>query len=342
VRIIEYTQARLRATGSKSHGGITVTRSDRPPHYAGGRLDRASSLRRDPAWIARQLAAPGIRLLPLWRSRSLTVDLGNGRPQLVCCSGTAAAAVLSAAAEICFLGLDAGAPLFAADLSDLSAEAALALVAEGEFVDLRCIGALLPAREAALGAYARGLLHWHLHNRFCGRCGHFSKSRNGGHVRRCGNPGCGHETYPRTDPAVIMLVEQTGSQGRPARCLLGRNSGFAPGVYSTLAGFVDPGENLEEAVAREVFEEVGVRVDRVVYQASQPWPFPSSIMLGFRARALTSEIRLDGDELEDAAWYSADEIRGFGDWGDPDARLRLPRRDSIAWLLVNAWLGEHP
>ncbi len=333
----------FQATGSHSDRGCIVIWSNRPPYCAGGELDRASNQRRDPAWVARQLAAPNILVVPVWRSRSLIAGLRDGRPQLVCSRGTATADVLSAASEICFLGLDGGStPLFAADLSGHSGDTALALAADGEFVDLRRASPLLPAPEAALGAYARGMLHWHRHNRFCGRCGHASESRHGGHIRRCGNPDCGHATYPRTDPAVIMLVEQAPSRGKLARCLLGHNRRSAPGVYSALAGFVDSGENLEEAVAREVLEEVGVRVDRIVYQASQPWPFPSSIMLGFRARALASKIRVDGDEIEDAAWFSADEIRAFGDWGDPGARLQLPRHDSIAWLLVNAWLAENP
>ncbi len=333
----------FRATGSHADRGCVVIWGNQAPHYAGGELDRASSQRKDPAWVARQLAGTGMLVVPVWRSRSLITGLRDGRPRLVRSIGTATPEVLAAASEICFLGLDGDAPLFAADLSGHSGDAALTLVADGEFVDLRQAGPLLPAPEAALGAYARGILHWLRHNRFCGLCGHASESRHGGHIKRCGNPDCGHEIYPRTDPAVIMLVvEQAPSRGKPARCLLGRNRRFAPGRYSTLAGFVDPGENLEEAVAREVLEEVGVRIDRIAYQASQPWPFPSSIMLGFRAQALTSEIRVDGDEIEDAAWFSADEVRTFGDWGDPGARRQLPRRDSIARLLINTWLAENP
>ena len=189
-------------------------------------------------------------------------------------------------------------------------------------------------------AYARGILHWHQHHRYCGQCGHPTENQHGGHMRLCLNPDCGRETFPRTDPAVIMLVEHTPSNGEPPKCLLGRHSAWPPGSYSTLAGFVEPVESLEEAVAREVFEEAGIRVANVRYQASQPWPFPSSLMLGFRAQAETTAIKLDPDELADARWFTAEEIRSFGEWGDDSASLRLPRKDSIARFLVESWLGE--
>ena len=313
----------------------------RVPRYAGAGLDRAAQERKDPQWLSRRLADPGSMVVPLWQHLSLVSGLSDPAPRLICCSGVAAGALLAAASETSFLGLDGERALFAADLSGLSRDEAQMLAGDGEFVELRRAGTVLPAPQAALAAYARGMLYWHRHNRFCGRCGQASESRHGGHMRRCRNPDCGLETYPRTDPAVIVLVEQAATAGHPARCLLGRNRRFAPGVYSTLAGFVDPGENLEEAVVREVHEEVGVRVGSITYQASQPWPFPSSIMLGFRARALTSEISVDGDEIEEAFWFSAAQVRGFGDWNDAGARLRLPRRDSIAWMLINAWLAEN-
>jgi NAD+ diphosphatase len=145
--------------------------------------------------------------------------------------------------------------------------------------------------------------------------------------------------HPRTDPAVIMLVVRGGGD-RPHQCLLGNNTKMPNGVYSTLAGFVEPGESLEEAVAREVYEEAGVRVTDVTYTGSQPWPFPASIMLGFRATAVTTDIDIDPQELDDARWFTAEDLRTFGEWADDDADRRLPRKDSIARALIETWLAD--
>ena len=164
--------------------------------------------------------------------------------------------------------------------------------------------------------------------------------RRAGHVRQCTNPECGTESFPRTDPVVIKLVIRPASENRPARCLFGRNRRFPRGAYSLLAGFVEPGESLEDAVAREVWEEAGVRVRDVRYEASQPWPFPYSMMLGFRAAAETEEIVLDGDELDEARWFTAAEVAEFGEWEDESAEFRRPRKDSIARALIDLWIEE--
>ena len=173
---------------------------------------------------------------------------------------------------------------------------------------------------------------------FCGRCGTAMANQKGGMLRRCQDEDCRGTAFPRIDPAIIVLVEdrQLHGDGTP-RCLLGRAPAWPPGVYSTLAGFVEPGESLEETVAREVREESGIGVEQVRYHASQPWPFPSSLMLGFHATARTLEITTHDDELEDARWFSADELRQAGDWGE-DQALCLPRRDSIARHLIEHWL----
>jgi NAD+ diphosphatase len=313
--------------------------------YAGGRLDRADRLRRDAEGLAARLTRPDTRLVPVWRDRNLIAGLDDEPPSVagvaaVAPSGTGAARIVAASAETVFLGLDGRTAVFAADLSDLEEEAARDLAGTGGFVDLRRAGPLMKSQEAALVAYARGVLHWHRSHRFCSRCGTASESRDGGHIRVCGNPDCGRRTFPRTDPAVIMLVEHRPNDGSPPRCLLGRHRRLPPGVFSTLAGFVEPGESLEETVAREVREEAGVRVAEVAYQGSQPWPFPASIMLGFRARARTTEITLDDDELDDARWFTAEEVRGFGEWAEEDAPRRLPRKDSIARSLIRDWVEE--
>jgi NAD+ diphosphatase len=187
-----------------------------------------------------------------------------------------------------------------------------------------------PRGEGSLLAYARGLIYWHGRHRFCGVCGSPTLAFEGGHVRRCTNPACGSSHFPRTDPAVIMLVTDGD------RALVGRQAVWPKGMHSTLAGFVEPGESLEAAVAREVFEEAGIEVDQVRYHSSQPWPFPCSIMLGFYARARTTEIKLDQLELEDARWVERDWLLAHQD----DEDFRLPRLDSIARRLIEDWLGR--
>ena len=180
----------------------------------------------------------------------------------------------------------------------------------GQFQELRQVAALLDAPDAAILAHARAMAYWHQRHRFCGDCGSPTESREGGYVRVCSNAQCGQHHFPRSDPAIIVLVESGN------RCLLGRKSSWPAGQYSTIAGFVEPGECIEGAVIREVSEETGVQVGEIHYQSSQPWPFPSSLMLGFRARAVESTIRVDQDELrrEDAQWFTREEhpVRAAG------------------------------
>lgn len=192
------------------------------------------------------------------------------------------------------------------------------------------MASLLAPGEGELLAHARALAYWHRRHRFCGDCGHPTEGAQGGHVRVCSNPQCGRQHFPRTDPAVIVLV--TAGE----RCLLGRQPSWLPGRYSTIAGFVEPGESLEAAVVREVGEETGVRVREVRYQSSQPWPFPASLMLGFRAVAEGEDIHLGDEELEDARWFSREELERAMEEG----ALRLPGRISIAYRLIEDWFDE--
>lgn len=230
--------------------------------------------------------------------------------------------------------------MFTADVSAAGEERLAAIAAAGTFVDLRQVGPMLDAHEAALLAYARGILGWHRRTRFCGVCGSPTGSHHAGHMRRCEDARCATEIYPRTDPAVIMLVERIPADGSPRQCLLARHSRLPARAYSTLAGFVEPGESLEEAVAREVMEETGVRVSRVTYQSSQPWPFPASLMVGFLALAASEEITIDHTELDEARWFTAAEVAAFGEWEDDSAPFRLPRKDSIARVLLDTWMGR--
>jgi NAD+ diphosphatase len=282
--------------------------------YTDCRLDRAGHLRQDEAWLAARRRDPDSVVL-LLRDLQVAVD-GDGRgPRL----GLVPVGELDGPLpeHAMFLGLDGERAVFAASV----AEAPPGLA----FVELRGVGSLLPAPEAGLAAYARGLAFWQGRQGFCNACGARTDPVAGGHARRC--VACGAEHFPRTDPAVIVLVHHGD------HCLLGRSARFPEGMYSTLAGFVEPGESLEDAVVREVFEESGVRALRPRYLASQPWPFPASLMLGFHAEAEARVLRVDRTELVDARWIARADLL------DPERRpVRLPSPDSIARHLIETWL----
>jgi NAD+ diphosphatase len=235
-----------------------------------------------------------------------------------------------------FLGLDEKKSYFALDISKSANKGDLVLPYGAEFIDMRQVGSQLPAQMASLGILAKALCYWHSINQYCGRCGKKSKLVEAGHARKCCNPNCRNMTFPRTDPAVIMLVTHVFNDGIE-RCLLGRQAQWPEGVYSTLAGFVDPAETLEQAVIREVKEEANIDVDEVTYLASQPWPFPSSLMLGFIAKATTTDIAVEQDELEHARWFSRSELDSFLEWGVSSPGLKLTRKDSISRYLIDYW-----
>lgn len=309
--------------------------------YSGLGLDRASELRKDAAWVDKQWNQSSCRVLLLKNDYNLMhwpVEIDNA-PVSISHSREEIENLALQSPEVVFLGLDKNIPLFAADVSMRADEMFRAFLGDNEFIDLRRAGWLLSAQEAALLAYARGLLYWNRHSGYCSTCGSPTVIQHGGHLKLCSNTECARMTFPRTDPAVIMLVEQWPKSGPPL-CLLARNARFPSRLMSTLAGFVDPSESLEETVIREVFEESGIQVSNVVYQASQPWPFPSSIMLGFRALAVTTDIRIDEVEIEEAGWFSADELGSFGEWGDSGDGYCLPRRDSIARYLIESWIDD--
>jgi NAD+ diphosphatase len=299
----------------------------KPPNfYAANGLDRAGHRRREPEWLVERLAHPETRFVPVWRGQNLILGAGAAEPIAAVLSRES---LLAVEGEAVLLGLREERAYFALDLSERDTPLDV-IRAEGpvEFTDLRRVGPLLARPDGALLAYARGIVFWHGRHRFCGVCGSATQSEEGGHVRRCTNAECKASHFPRTDPAVIMLVTDGD------RALLGRQKVWAKGQHSTLAGFVEPGESLEEAVAREVHEETGIVVNEVTYHSSQPWPFPASIMLGFTARAVTTELHVDLDELETARWFD----RAFILAHPEDDEFRLPRRDSIARRLIEDWL----
>ena len=322
-----------------------------PNYYAASGFERAGLRRREPEWIRDRVLDPASVFVPVWRSQNLVIEIEGGEPRAAVLTVEAVGGLLGdlsndaideglARGEFVFLGLIDERAHFALDVS--AAEAPLeavrspALAAAGieeagvRFADLRQLAGRLEHREGNLLALARAMTYWHSRHRFCGMCGAPTRSEEAGHMRRCTDPACAAMHFPRTDPAVIMLV----THGE--RALLGRNKNFVAGMYSTLAGFVEPGESLEDAVAREVREESAIEVGAVHYHSSQPWPFPANIMLGFYAEAVTSEITVDYGELEDARWFEREWLRTHVD----DASFRLPRRDSIARRLIGDWLAE--
>jgi len=308
---------------------VTLILASRPNPYSGSPLDRAARLREDSAWIEAALAAPGTWWAPVWRGRNLMRGAGDGHPEAVYLTGAAAGAVRMAGGPWAFLGLLNGVPLFAVDASAAEDPAPLLPADLGAFTDLRAVAGLLPDADAAVLAHARGLMHWRTRHGFCGVCGAACAPRSAGNAVQCTDPACATQHFPRTDPAVIMLI----TLGE--RALLGHSKRFPiPNMYSTLAGFVEPGESLEEAVAREVFEEAGVRVGAVTYHSSQPWPFPASIMLGFYGEALSEEIVIDREEIEDARWFTRAQIRNHAEHG-----FQVPRGDSIARRLIEDWVA---
>jgi NAD+ diphosphatase len=306
--------------------------------FAGSALDRAAGRRGDPAALAALLAAGTV--LALWRGRPLL----RGGAGL--CWLPPSHPALAAAPPPVFLGLDAGTARFAQDLSawmpaDGGTEGPAGpaddrplphpeLPADAAFVELRRVMTALPPREGELAATAKAVVEWHRTHGFCAVCGTGSRPVEGGWQRQC--PACGARHFPRTDPVVIMLV----THGE--RALLGRSPGWPEGMYSCLAGFVEPGETIEAAVRREVAEEAGIGIGAVRYLASQPWPFPSSLMIGCLAEALGDSLTIDPAEIEDARWVARDEMVAVIAGTHP--AIRPPRRGAIARALVAGWLAD--
>ena len=289
--------------------------------YADGDFDRAAEWREDADWLAARLAAPASRVYPIWRHRYIFVD--ELTPLIL---EPSRAADLVDLRQAVLLGLIDGTAHFTLDISALSEEA-LADSLAGDTHDLRDVAMNLSDRMAALLAFGRGMSVWHADHQHCGRCGGATVIERAGHARRCLNQGCGRLHFPRTDPAVITLVIDGD------RCLLARRATITIPRFSTVAGFVEPGETLEDAVRREVAEEVGVKTGAVRYRASQPWPFPSSLMMGFWARALDSRIKVDGAEISEAAWFTRRDI----DRALAREEIILPPEDSISRRLVEEW-----
>jgi NAD+ diphosphatase len=291
----------------------------RPNFLSGPYIDRRSEAREDERWIEQARADAGTRYLVGRGSAQLLrtgsepgiAFLDNSEPQLRALDD----------AHLVLLGWFHGERLV---FADLPADLPFAAPAGTAFEELRPLTAVLPPQEAALMAYARALSTWRARQRRCGVCGSPTVPTHAGHCLHCSNPSCAQDFFPRIDPAIIVLV----SDGE--RALLGRQASWPARRYSTVAGFVEPGESLEDAVAREVLEETGVVVSNVRYHSSQPWPFPSSLMLGFFASAAPSSAVLVGGELEDARWFTREQVTS--------GEALAPPTQSISWRLIESWL----
>lgn len=290
----------------------------RPSHFSGPYIERRTDLRRDAAALAAAWADPAARLLPVWDAQPLIRDGAAARLSRAELGGLA-----PDRAQAVFLGLEDGAPRFAFALESRDPPAGL-----GTFAGLRDLVSQVSARDAGLLAYARGMVNWHRHHRHCGLCGAPTRMDEAGFVLACTAAGCNHRSFPRLDPAIIVLVHHD------RRCLLGRQPAWPADRFSTIAGFVEPGESLEDAVRREVREETNIDVGHCEYRGSQPWPFPASLMVGFHAAAATDDIRCNDAELAEARWLTREELAS--------GAVVLPPRASIAWQLIESWFDAVP
>ncbi|MDF0600767.1 NAD(+) diphosphatase [Psychromarinibacter sp. C21-152] len=309
--------------------------------FGGSALNRAAELRGNPGAIAAQLADAHARALPIWRGKPLLTGEALDLPGWLPLDH----AVFAQAGRPVFLGLDDTGPRFAFDISawepeeapdtlgaffDPSQQRHPALPGDHVFAELRGAMTRMTPRAAELVATAKAVLSWHHTHGACAKCGAPTEMTMAGWQRDC--PTCGAHHFPRTDPVVIMLILRGNS------VLMGRSPHWPEGMYSLLAGFVEPGETIEAAVRREVFEESGIRVGTVDYLSSQPWPFPASLMFGCRGDALSAEIEVDTNEIEDAIWVSREEMMDV--FAGNSTRLKPARRGAIAHFLIWNWLAD--
>jgi NAD+ diphosphatase len=298
--------------------------------YAGNPLDRGDHERRDEEWLSASAKAATSKFLPLWEN---TVMVTEGSDQSLGWLDIKEIDRLGIEVEGVFLGLRDRAAHFTVDITkNESAVKGLKESGDWAFEDTRAVTGLISATDSGIVAQARAQINWHNRHGFCSVCGHPTEMKKGGHVRRCGN--CNTQHFPRTDPVVITVV----SDGD--RLLLGQSKGRlqATNRYSVLAGFMDQGESIEEAVQREIMEESGIQVRNVRYHSSQPWPFPSTLMIGCHADAATSEITMDEGEMADVQWFTRKDV--LSALAGTNEKLALPASIAIAHHLITAWANN--
>ncbi len=299
--------------------------------FTGNSLNRASEKRTDAEWVAAKLKDPTSFILPMWKLQPFLIGPPKGPVEAGFLQPGLCEQLAAPGAPCVLLGLEKDRALFTLDISaarDPANEGPLAGL--GSFRDMRAtaMSAGLPDKDVAILGQAKAMIDWHQRHGFCARCGHATTIADAGYKRNC--PNCGAEHFPRTDPVVIMLATNGNA------CLVGRGKQFPPGFYSALAGFIEPGETIEEAVAREIMEEAGVRVKNVTYFTTQPWPFPSSLMIGCYAEAEDRAITIDENELADAIWLEKDQVRAMLA-GEANNGMFLPPPVAIAHHLIKHW-----
>lgn len=332
-------------------------------------LNRKSSERKSSLWLKEQLRQQQSMFIPMWKGnyffsasnakndnskikqlvelkgyKVLSLVVANKRINIneyIYFLGENKNTVTSIATEqdnsaIFVIELSILLPLLTDAISGLSSYLAMPV----ELLDFRTSIAFINNEQASFLGYGRSLSNWHLSAQFCGYCATKTIVKEAGHSRQCQSEGCQKISFPRTDPVVIMLVEYQ-EQGKPNKCLLAGHTRSPENLLSTIAGFVDPGESLEQAVIREVYEEVGLEVEELEYIASQPWAFPNSLMIGFYVKAKTNIINIDQDEISRAHWFTAQEVTGFSDWGDTNNDIQIPRKESISRYLIEHWLERN-
>ena len=300
-----------------------ITRSRRN-RFTSVRLDRLVEYRENPEWVAAAQNSDAARFVPLWHSRSLLAASDEGQIAVYLKPGELAH--LDAIQPPTLLGTDGKRYFFAVSINDIQREEVLARHPEAKFIDLRHASVDMDAKHAGVLAYAKALHYWQHRHIFCGVCGSPNRLQSSGHKLVCSNEECARQSFPRIDPAIIVLITHEDA------CLLGRNANWRPKHFSTLAGFVEPGESLEDAVVREVYEEAQIRLNKIRYVSSQPWPFPASSMCGFYAEAESRDCAV-GDELEEVRWYTVDEL----DTAVMEDTVRLSPPVSIAFRLLADW-----
>jgi NAD+ diphosphatase len=295
--------------------------------FAGNPLDRASDRRPDKDWIADRLAADTTLVLPVWNGAPFVEDDGKGGVRIAYIPPGLAGELSAGSERLLFLGLWKQTAVFALDLEGPADPSAMPLAGLGRFEDLRGLALRLPEADAAIAATAKGVFEWRRRHRHCSACGKPSAVADAGWKRIC--PACGAQHFPRTDPVAIMLA----AQGE--RCLLGRQAIWPKGMWSALAGFIEPGETIEEGCARELMEEAGVEAVSVRYHSTQPWPYPSSLMIGLIAEVAAGDAAPNDSELEAVRWFTREEARDLLA-GKLDGVFAPPRL-AIAHQLIKAW-----
>ncbi len=304
------------------------------PFYASSAINRHGDYRSNDKLLNTMITKEDTKFIPFYNGKNLFMEINENIKPVIFNKFQLNDFLPNGIRDTIFLGVANALNYIGIDLSSPNPKFDFWLKENNVIIDdLRKYGPILDDIDASFLALSNGMFFWHNTHKFCGSCGFQNFSTEGGFVMKCSNNKCGKSHFPRTDPAIITLISFQD------KVLLGRSSRFPDAMYSTLAGFVEPGESLEQALEREVFEEVGIKVKNIKYFNSQPWPFPASLMLGFFAEAINDYMKIDYDEIEDAHWFSINELKSL-EHPSISGGFKLPRVDSIARRLVDTWINR--